>query len=48
MLAAALLRGAPVELTLPEGDWHDVLAERTHSGTLTLDGVALLEHTGLD
>ena len=48
VVAAALLRGAPVELALPDGEWHDVLAERTLSGTLTLDSLALLERTALD
>jgi (1->4)-alpha-D-glucan 1-alpha-D-glucosylmutase len=43
VLAAALLRGAPAELALPPGEWRDVLAERELSGTLTLDGIALLE-----
>ncbi len=43
VLAAALLRGDPVELKLPAGDWRDVLAEREVSGTLTLDAIALLE-----
>ena len=28
VVAGALLRGAPVSLTLPPGDWRDVLAER--------------------
>ena len=42
VLAAALLRGEPVELQLPAGEWRDVLAEREVSGTLTLDGIALL------
>jgi (1->4)-alpha-D-glucan 1-alpha-D-glucosylmutase len=42
VLAAALLRGEPVELALPDGEWHDVLAEREVSGALTLDGIALL------
>ena len=45
VLAAALLRGEPVELPLPAGEWRDVLAEREVSGTLTLDGIALLERT---
>ena len=45
VLAATLLRGEPVELKLPAGDWRDVLAEREVSGTLTLDGIALLERT---
>ena len=35
-------RAEPVELSLPAGAWHDVLAEREVSGTLTLDGIALL------
>ena len=42
VLAGALLRGEPVELRLPAGEWRDVLAEREVSGTLTLDGIALL------
>jgi (1->4)-alpha-D-glucan 1-alpha-D-glucosylmutase len=42
VLAGALLRGEPVELTLPAGEWRDVLADRTVSGTVTLDGIALL------
>jgi (1->4)-alpha-D-glucan 1-alpha-D-glucosylmutase len=42
VLAAALLRGEPVELALPAGEWRDVLGERTVSGALTLDGIALL------
>jgi (1->4)-alpha-D-glucan 1-alpha-D-glucosylmutase len=43
VVAGALLRGEPVELQLPEGEWRDVLAERTLSGSVTLDGIALLE-----
>ena len=43
VLAAVLLRGEPVELALPRGEWHDVLAERDVSGSLTLDGIVLLE-----
>ena len=46
VVAAALLRGEPVELALPRGEWRDVLAERDVSGTLTLDGIALLERLG--
>jgi (1->4)-alpha-D-glucan 1-alpha-D-glucosylmutase len=42
VLAATLLRGEPVSLALPPGEWRDVLDERTVSGTLTLDGIALL------
>ncbi|WP_028062294.1 alpha-amylase family glycosyl hydrolase [Solirubrobacter soli] len=42
VVAGVLLRGEPVALTLPPGDWRDVLGERTVSGTLTLDGLALL------
>jgi (1->4)-alpha-D-glucan 1-alpha-D-glucosylmutase len=42
VLAAVRLRGEPVELALPEGTWRDVLAAREVSGTLTLDGIALL------
>jgi (1->4)-alpha-D-glucan 1-alpha-D-glucosylmutase len=45
VVAATLLRGGPVEIELPAGDWLDVLAERTLSGTLTLDGIALLKRT---
>ena len=33
-----------VPLALPPGEWRDVLGERTVSGTLTLDGIALLAH----
>jgi len=43
VLAAALLRGEPVELQLPRGRWRDVLDEREHAGTFPLDGIALLE-----
>jgi (1->4)-alpha-D-glucan 1-alpha-D-glucosylmutase len=43
VVAGALLRGEPVTLQLPEGEWRDVLAERTLSGSVTLDGIALLE-----
>jgi (1->4)-alpha-D-glucan 1-alpha-D-glucosylmutase len=42
VLAATLLRGAPVSIALPAGEWRDVLGERAVSGTLTLDGIALL------
>jgi (1->4)-alpha-D-glucan 1-alpha-D-glucosylmutase len=42
VLAAALLRGEPIELSLPAGEWRDVLAERTLSGRVTLDAIALL------
>jgi (1->4)-alpha-D-glucan 1-alpha-D-glucosylmutase len=42
VVAGALLRGEPVSLALPPGDWRDVLAERTVSGTIALDGIALL------
>ena len=45
VLAAVLLRGEPVELALPAGEWQDVLAEREVSGSLTLDGIALLNRT---
>jgi hypothetical protein len=38
------LRGEPVTVTLPPGEWRDVLGERSVSGTLTLDGIALLVH----
>jgi (1->4)-alpha-D-glucan 1-alpha-D-glucosylmutase len=41
--AGALLRGEPATLKLPAGEWRDVLAERTLSGSVTLDGIALLE-----
>jgi (1->4)-alpha-D-glucan 1-alpha-D-glucosylmutase len=43
VVAGALLRGGPVTLQLPEGEWRDVLAERTLSANVTLDGIALLE-----
>jgi (1->4)-alpha-D-glucan 1-alpha-D-glucosylmutase len=43
VVAGALLRGEPVTLKLPAGAWRDVLAERTLSGSATLDGIALLE-----
>jgi (1->4)-alpha-D-glucan 1-alpha-D-glucosylmutase len=43
VVVGVLLRGEPVTLTLPPGEWRDVLGERTVSGTLTLDGRALLE-----
>jgi (1->4)-alpha-D-glucan 1-alpha-D-glucosylmutase len=42
VVAGALLRGEPVTLKLPPGEWRDVLAEREVSGTLALDGIALL------
>jgi (1->4)-alpha-D-glucan 1-alpha-D-glucosylmutase len=42
VVAGALLRGSPVQVALPPGEWRDVLGERTVSGTLTLDGIALL------
>ena len=42
VVAGALLRGEPVTLKLPAGEWRDVLAERTVSGSVTLDGIALL------
>jgi (1->4)-alpha-D-glucan 1-alpha-D-glucosylmutase len=43
VLSAVLLRGEPVTLDLPQGEWRDALGERQVSGTLTLDGIALLE-----
>jgi (1->4)-alpha-D-glucan 1-alpha-D-glucosylmutase len=42
VVAGALLRGEPVSVTLPPGEWRDVLGEGTVSGALTLDGIALL------
>src|SRR3954468_6151525 len=42
VVAGALLRGSPAPVALPPGEWRDVLGERTVSGTLTLDGIALL------
>jgi len=42
VLAATLLRGEPVSIALPPGEWRDVLAERTLSGSATLDGIMLL------
>jgi (1->4)-alpha-D-glucan 1-alpha-D-glucosylmutase len=42
VVAGALLRGAPISLALPAGKWRDVLGDRTVSGTVTLDGIALL------
>ncbi len=45
VVAGALLRGEPVTLELPPGEWCDVLAERKLSGSVALDGIALLERT---
>jgi (1->4)-alpha-D-glucan 1-alpha-D-glucosylmutase len=42
VVAGVLLRGAPVTVALPPGEWRDVLGEGTLSGALTLDGIALL------
>ncbi|HEY6890544.1 MAG TPA: hypothetical protein VI300_22260, partial [Solirubrobacter sp.] len=42
VLAGTLLRGEPVTLTLPAGEWRDVLADREVSGSVALDGVLLL------
>jgi (1->4)-alpha-D-glucan 1-alpha-D-glucosylmutase len=42
VVAGVLVRGEPVALALPAGDWRDVLGEGTVSGTFTLDGLALL------
>jgi (1->4)-alpha-D-glucan 1-alpha-D-glucosylmutase len=42
VVAAVLLRGDPVTVTLPVGEWRDVLTDRTFSNTVTLDGLALL------
>lgn len=43
VVAGTLLRGEPVEVALPAGDWRDVLGERTLSGSVTLDAITLLE-----
>ncbi len=45
VVAGALLRGAPATVKLPPGEWRDVLAERALSGSVTLDGIALLERS---
>ena len=43
VVAGALLRGdAGRRSRCPPGEWRDVLGEGTVSGTLTLDGIALL------
>src|SRR3954447_2240305 len=41
VVAGALRRGEPVALTLPAGDWRDVLTDTALSGALTLTGLAL-------
>jgi (1->4)-alpha-D-glucan 1-alpha-D-glucosylmutase len=41
--AGVRLRGEPVRVSLPDGEWRDVLGEGTVSGSLALDGLALLE-----
>jgi (1->4)-alpha-D-glucan 1-alpha-D-glucosylmutase len=43
VVAGVRLRGEPATVTLPPGEWRDVLGEGTVSGTLTLGGIALLE-----
>src|SRR4051794_41095808 len=45
VFVAVRLRGEPVTLTLPSGDWRDVLTDTAVSGALTLTGLALLERT---
>jgi len=45
VVAGALLRGEPVTLTLPAGDWRDVLTDAPVTGPLTLAGIALLKRT---
>ena len=45
VVAGVLLRGEPVALALPAGEWRDVLAEAAVSGSFTLDGLALLKRT---
>jgi (1->4)-alpha-D-glucan 1-alpha-D-glucosylmutase len=42
VVAGVLLRGEPVTVTLPDGEWDDVLGEGTVSGSFELDGRALL------
>ena len=42
MFVAVRLRGEPAS-SRPDGEWRDVLGEGTISGTLTLDGIALLD-----
>jgi (1->4)-alpha-D-glucan 1-alpha-D-glucosylmutase len=45
VIAAALLRGEPVALTLPAGDWRNVLTDTPVSGPFTLASIALLKRT---